>query len=67
MDQLFKQYQTFFLIYMDEESLESFSLPAALEPSENPNRFNRICFLFILPEDNVLQASESRLPAALRR
>ena len=67
MDQLFKQYQTFFLIYMDEESLESFSLPAALEPSENPNRFNRICFLFILPADGVLQASESRLPAALRR
>ena len=67
MDQLCKQYSTFFLIQMDEEALESFSLPHCLDPAENSARFSKICLLFLLPQDDNLQVAEARLPLALRR
>ena len=49
MDKLLKVYQTFFLIQMDEESLETFELPATLNPAEQTAKFNQICFIFLLP------------------
>ena len=67
MDQLCKLYQTFFLIQMDEEALESFSLPRCLDPADNPARFGKICLVFLLPHDECMMAAERRLPQTLRR
>jgi len=40
MEKLLKDYSSFFLIQMDEESLESFSLPNVLEPARNQSSFS---------------------------
>ena len=55
------------MIQMDEEALESFSLPRCLDPAENTAKFNKICLLFLLPRDERLEAAERRLPQILRR
>jgi len=66
MDQLCKQYQTFFLIHMDEEALQSFSLPRCLDPAENMAVFSKICLVFLLPQDGgSIEAAERRLPVTL--
>lgn len=53
MASLLKHYSTFFLIQLDQMSLQSFQLPSVLEPASNPDRFYQICFLFLMPEDRV--------------
>ena len=67
MNQLLKQYKTFFVVQMDEEALRSFTLPSAVDPVDSAERFNRICFIFLLPQNSVRQAEEDRLPVSLRR
>ena len=52
---------------MDEEALHSFKLPQALDPIDNRPTFHKICFLFLLPQDNMWHASETRLPESLRK
>ena len=67
MDKLVKEYQTFFLVRMDGEALQSFRLPPSLEPAVNPQLFYKICFVFLLPYDDIFATSEARLPATLRK
>ena len=40
MDAVIRKYSTFFFVHMDERALSSFSLPHALDPTENAAKFN---------------------------
>ena len=67
MDKVIRTYSTFFIMEMDQRTMNTFVLPPYLEPAENAAVFNKICFLFLLPHDPIWTVSEARLSAALRR